>query len=69
MNNTVGILALQGAYQKHAESLGRLGIESRLIRKPDELDGCCALILPGGESTTISLLIQEYGFRYIPQNG
>jgi len=62
MNNTVGILALQGAYQKNAESLGRLGIESRLIRKPGELDGCCALILPGGESTTISLLIQEYGF-------
>ena len=62
MNNRVGILALQGAYQKHVESLARLGVESRLIRKPNELDNCSALILPGGESTTISLLIQEYGF-------
>jgi len=62
MNITVGVLALQGAYQKHVESLARLGVESRLIRKPGELDDCSALILPGGESTTISLLIQEYGF-------
>ena len=60
MNNTVGVLALQGAYQKHVESLSRLGVKSRLIRKPDELDGCNALIIPGGESTTISLLLQEY---------
>jgi 5'-phosphate synthase pdxT subunit len=62
MNEIVGILALQGAYEKHAESLARLGVESRLIRKPNELNDCSALILPGGESTTISLLIQEYGF-------
>ena len=62
MNDIVGVLALQGAYQKHVDSLARLGVESRLIRKPSELDDCCALILPGGESTTISLLIQEYGF-------
>jgi len=62
MNHTVGILALQGAYQKHVESLVRLGVKSRLIRKPGELDDCSALILPGGESTTISLLIQQYSF-------
>ncbi|MCK4674543.1 MAG: pyridoxal 5'-phosphate synthase glutaminase subunit PdxT [Gammaproteobacteria bacterium] len=61
MNKIVGILALQGAYQKHVESLSRLGLESRLIRKPGELDDCSALILPGGESTTISLLMQDYG--------
>ncbi len=61
MNNTVGILALQGAYQKHVGSLSRLGIESRLIRKAAELENCDALILPGGESTTISLLLQENG--------
>jgi 5'-phosphate synthase pdxT subunit len=59
MNNTVGVLALQGAYQKHVESLSRLGVKSRLIRKPSELENCDALILPGGESTTISLLLQE----------
>ena len=62
MNDVVGVLALQGAYQKHVESLSRLGVKSRLIRKPAELDDCDALIIPGGESTTISLLIQEYGF-------
>jgi 5'-phosphate synthase pdxT subunit len=62
MKTTVGILALQGAYQKHAESLTRLGVRSRLIKKADELENCDALILPGGESTTISLLLQEKGF-------
>ena len=59
MNVTVGVLALQGAYQKHVESLTRLGVESRLIRKAVELESCNALILPGGESTTISLLLQK----------
>ena len=63
MDNTVGILALQGAYQKHTESLSRLGVNSRLIRKPDELAGCTGLIIPGGESTAISLLMQEYKFN------
>jgi 5'-phosphate synthase pdxT subunit len=62
MNNTVGVLALQGAYQKHVKSLSKLGVASRLIRQPAELVGCKGLIIPGGESTTISLLIQEYGF-------
>lgn len=59
MNHRVGVLALQGAYQKHIETLTRLGIESRLVRTPAELDDCTALIIPGGESTTISLLIQK----------
>lgn len=62
MNKPVGILALQGAYQKHMDSLQSLHVPSRLIRQPDELESCSALIIPGGESTTVSLLIQEYGF-------
>jgi len=61
VNKTVGVLALQGAYQKHVESLSRLGVESQLVRKASELENCDALILPGGESTTISLLLQENG--------
>lgn len=61
MSKTIGILALQGAYEKHVECLSKLGAEALLIRKPDELDKCSALIIPGGESTTISLLIQEDG--------
>lgn len=63
MINTVGVLALQGAYQKHVEILSRLNVESRLIRKADELESCDALILPGGESSTISLLIQKNGLH------
>jgi len=61
MSKTVGVLALQGAYQKHVESLSKLGVTSKLVRKAAELESCDALILPGGESTTISLLLQEYG--------
>ena len=72
MSNTIGVLALQGAYQKHVESLNRLGVDSRLIRKAAELEACDALILPGGESTTISLLLQEYGLfepiKFFAQN-
>ena len=61
MDKTIGVLALQGAYQKHVDSLSRLGVESRLIRKSGELNGCDGLIIPGGESTTMSLLIQDSG--------
>lgn len=63
MKKIVGILALQGAYHKHSDMLSDLKVESRYIRKPDELNGCAGLIIPGGESTTISLLIQEYGLH------
>lgn len=61
MNPIVGVLALQGAYQKHIESLSRIGIQSKIIRQPSEISNCSALILPGGESTTISLLLQKNG--------
>ena len=61
MNTCVGVLALQGAYQKHVECLTRLNVKSRLIRKPCELDQCSGLIIPGGESTTMSLLINDSG--------
>lgn len=54
----VGILALQGGYQRHAQLLERLGVTWRLIRHAHELNGCAALILPGGESTTITHLLQ-----------
>ena len=59
MPHCVGVLALQGSYQKHVEVLVRLGVLSRLVRKPDELNDCTALIIPGGESTTISLLLEK----------
>lgn len=61
MGKTVGVLALQGAYQKHIDMLHTMRIATCTVRQPHELNHCSALVLPGGESTTISLLIQEYG--------
>ena len=52
----IGVLALQGAVREHAVSLHRLGIESRAVKTERGLKGLSGLILPGGESTAISLL-------------
>jgi pyridoxal 5'-phosphate synthase pdxT subunit len=49
----VGVLALQGAFAKHKEMLLSLGVDVLEVRKPDELSTCDALIIPGGESTTM----------------
>jgi 5'-phosphate synthase pdxT subunit len=49
----IGILALQGAFAKHKEIVERLGARAILVRKPEELDECDGLIIPGGESTAI----------------
>lgn len=59
MKNVVGVLALQGAYQKHIDMLHALNVTTQIVRKAHELEDCSALIIPGGESTTISLLIQK----------
>jgi len=61
MDKAVGVLALQGAYQKHIDMLHALDVPAHTVRQPHELDDCSALIIPGGESTTISLLIQKNG--------
>lgn len=50
---TVGILALQGAFEEHSQILTSLGIDSRLVRTKEELDNVDALIVPGGESTSM----------------
>lgn len=55
----VGVLALQGDYAKHQAILARLGVASTQIRKASQLDGIRALILPGGESTTMLKFMQE----------
>lgn len=59
----IGVLALQGAFALHADVLKRIGVRSVLIRYPEELDNCDALIIPGGESTTLSRLIDFIGLR------
>ena len=57
----VGILALQGAVRAHAEALASLGVESVTVRTPADLDGVDMLIIPGGESTTMSRLLETSG--------
>lgn len=51
---TIGILALQGAFAKHQQILKTLDVCAKLITKPIHLKACDGLIIPGGESTTIS---------------
>ncbi|QGU05323.1 pyridoxal 5'-phosphate synthase glutaminase subunit PdxT [Corynebacterium comes] len=59
----VGILALQGGVAEHAEMIRGLGHRTRGIRRAGELEGIDALILPGGESTTMNRLIDLFGLR------
>ncbi|MGH7337032.1 MAG: pyridoxal 5'-phosphate synthase glutaminase subunit PdxT [Myxococcota bacterium] len=54
MARRVGILAIQGDVAAHARALARVGAEAVAVRRAKELDGLDALILPGGESTTIA---------------
>ncbi|KUO49622.1 MAG: glutamine amidotransferase [Desulfitibacter sp. BRH_c19] len=57
---TVGVLALQGAFREHRQSLIKCGVDVIEVRKVDDLDKCSALIIPGGESTTIGKLLIEW---------
>jgi 5'-phosphate synthase pdxT subunit len=57
----VGILALQGDVREHAAMLESIGAEPVSIRRPSELDSIDALVIPGGESTTISMLLASSG--------
>ena len=58
---TVGVLALQGDFREHRVVLERLGARTREVRCADQLEGLDGLVIPGGESTTISKLIDAYG--------
>lgn len=55
----VGVLALQGAFAAHASCLRSLGAEPREVRTPVDLHEVDALVLPGGESTTMSMLLES----------
>jgi 5'-phosphate synthase pdxT subunit len=59
----VGILSLQGAFEKHRIAIEHLGVSVCYVRYPADLDGCDGLIIPGGESTTMSKLLDESGLR------
>lgn len=60
----IGVLALQGAFREHEKSLARCGpdILTRQIRLPQQLEGLDALVIPGGESTTMGKLMKTYDF-------
>lgn len=57
----VGVLALQGAFQRHADALGAAGAQPVEVRGPGQLAEVAALVIPGGESTTIGRLIVTAG--------
>jgi 5'-phosphate synthase pdxT subunit len=57
----VGVLALQGDFEAHARILGKLGAEAREVRVPAGLEGLDGLIIPGGESTVMTLGIEREG--------
>lgn len=56
----IGVLSLQGDVREHARSLSDCGVHSSLIRRPSELEAVDALVIPGGESTTISKLARIF---------
>jgi pyridoxal 5'-phosphate synthase pdxT subunit len=57
----VGVLALQGDFEAHARVLAELGATARPVRVPADLDGLDGLVIPGGESTTMTLGIEREG--------
>jgi 5'-phosphate synthase pdxT subunit len=57
----VGVLDLQGDVREHFAALGELGCSARAVKRPEDLEGLAGLVLPGGESTTLSMLLESTG--------
>ncbi len=57
----IGVLAVQGNFREHVQMLLRLGAKTVEVRKPEQLDGLDGLVIPGGESTTFTRLMELYG--------
>jgi 5'-phosphate synthase pdxT subunit len=70
---TIGVLALQGDFEAHARALDELGARPREVRTPADLMGLDGLVIPGGESTTMTLGIEREGLaeplRELVQSG
>ena len=58
----IGVLALQGAFREHIYALEALDVHAEPVRLPEQLSACDGLVIPGGESTAISKLMDAYGF-------
>ena len=66
----IGILALQGDFERHQVLITDLNVDSLQVRQPHDLEQCQGLIIPGGESTTLIKLLKETGlFQLIPKFG
>jgi 5'-phosphate synthase pdxT subunit len=62
MNTLVGVLALQGDFEKHLEMMARIpSVTACPVKNPTQIDLCDGLIIPGGESTTVGKLMDRYG--------
>ncbi len=61
MSKCIGVLALQGAFREHVAALRALGVETREVRQLRDLSGTDAMVIPGGESTTMGKLLNELG--------
>jgi 5'-phosphate synthase pdxT subunit len=61
LSRVVGVLALQGAFEAHQHVLGELRFETVQVRTPSDLESVDALVMPGGESTTMSHLLLTSG--------
>ncbi len=59
----IGVLAVQGAFREHLDTLRSIGVRGVEVRLPDDLEGVSGLILPGGESTTMRRLIDRWELR------
>jgi 5'-phosphate synthase pdxT subunit len=57
----IGVLAMQGAFAEHITALTRSGARTRQVRTRDDLDGLDGIVLPGGESTTMTMLLERTG--------
>ncbi len=65
----IGIAAVQGAVREHERVLAALGAKTTLVRRREDLSGLDGLVLPGGESTTIGMLLEEYGIAEVLRRG
>src|SRR5262245_58807391 len=59
----IGVLALQGDFERHLKALARLGVSAIEVRVPEDLQGLSGLVLPGGESTTMLKLMEGTGME------
>ncbi len=59
----IGVLALQGDVREHLMTLAGLGVTARPVRRAGELDGLDGIVIPGGESTTMSRLLDVFALR------